>query len=96
MSPVAVAFAPGSATLPSSELPALKAVATRRGTASLAVIGYGEARTNDPEAQSAALALGLSRAQAIAAALAADGVPANALQVDAEASGRGGVVHALN
>lgn len=96
MSPVAVAFEPGSATLPASQLPALKAVAAHRGTASLAVIGYGEARTNDPEAQSAALALGLSRAQAIAAALAAAGVPATALQVDAQASGRGGAVHALN
>ena len=60
------------------------------------MIGYGEARTNDPEVQSAALALGLSRAQAIAAALAADGVPASALQMDAEATGRGGAVRALN
>ena len=56
----------------------------------IAVTGYGDAASNDPDAQSAALTLGLSRAQAMAAALTAAGVPASAVQVDAAAIGRGG------
>ena len=55
----------------------------------IAVTGYGDAASDDPDAQSAALALGLSRAQAMAAVLSAAGVPASAVQVDAAAIGRG-------
>ncbi len=56
----------------------------------IAVTGYGDATSDDPAAQSAALTLGLSRARAMAAALTAAGVPATAVQVDAAAIGRGG------
>ena len=45
--------------------------------------------SSDPDAQAAALSLGLSRAQAVANALVADGVPATAVRVGAEAGGRG-------
>jgi outer membrane protein OmpA-like peptidoglycan-associated protein len=65
-------------------------LAARRGSGIIAVTGYGDASSNDPNAQSAALTLGLSRAQAMAAALASAGVPRSAVQVDAEAIGRGG------
>ena len=53
------------------------------------------ATSSDPEAQSAALNLGLSRAQSIVEALKADGVPGNAIRVSAEASGRGASLQLL-
>lgn len=76
--------------MPSLAADQLKQLAARRGDGVIAVTGYGDAASNDPDAQAAALTLGLSRANAMAAALAADGVPATSVQVDAEAIGRGG------
>jgi outer membrane protein OmpA-like peptidoglycan-associated protein len=87
---VSVTFVNGSAELPATAATTLKALASRRGTGIIAVTGYGDASSNDPDAQSAALTLGLSRAQAMAAALTSAGVPRSAVQVDAEAIGRGG------
>jgi outer membrane protein OmpA-like peptidoglycan-associated protein len=87
---VSVTFLDGSAALPSIGADSLKQLAARRGNGIIAVVGHGEAASNDPNAQSAALALGLSRAQAMAGALASAGVPRSAMQVDAAASGRGG------
>ena len=80
----------GSAALPTAGADTLKQLAARRGSGMIAVTGYGDAASNDPDAQSAALSLGLSRAQAMAAVLTAAGVPATAVQVDAAAVGRGG------
>jgi outer membrane protein OmpA-like peptidoglycan-associated protein len=85
-----VTFVTGSAALPPSAAGTLKQLAARRGNGIIAVTGYGDATSSDPDAQSAALTLGLSRAQAMAAALTAAGVPSSAVQVDAAASGRGG------
>jgi outer membrane protein OmpA-like peptidoglycan-associated protein len=87
---VNVTFVGGSAELPATAASTLKALASRRGSGIIAVTGYGDASSNDPDAQSAALTLGLSRAQAMAAALTSAGVPRSAVQVDAEAIGRGG------
>lgn len=87
---VSVTFITGSAELPSFGSASLKQLAARRGNAIIAVTGYGDATSDDPDAQSAALALGLSRAQAMAAALTSAGVPASAVAVDAQAIGRGG------
>jgi outer membrane protein OmpA-like peptidoglycan-associated protein len=87
---VNVTFVNGSAELPSAAADTLKQLAARRGSGVIAVTGYGDAASDDPGAQSAALALGLSRAKAMAAALASAGVPASAVQVDAAAIGRGG------
>jgi outer membrane protein OmpA-like peptidoglycan-associated protein len=87
---ISVTFINGSATLPSLAADSLKQLAARRGSGIIAVTGYGDATSNDPDAQSAALTLALSRAQAMAAALASAGVPRTAVQVDAEAIGRGG------
>jgi outer membrane protein OmpA-like peptidoglycan-associated protein len=80
----------GSAALPVAAADTLKQLAGRRGNGMIAVTGYGDATSNDPDAQSAALTLGLSRAQAMAAVLTGAGVPATAVQVDAAAVGRGG------
>ncbi len=87
---VSVTFITGSSDLPALASTTLKQLAGRRGSGIIAVTGYGEAASNDPDAQSAALTLGLSRAKAMAAALTAAGVPATAIQVDAQAVGRGG------
>ncbi|HEY7578966.1 MAG TPA: hypothetical protein VH855_15355 [Acetobacteraceae bacterium] len=89
-SQVSVTFVNGSAELPSFAADTLKQLAGRRGNGVIAVTGYGDAASDDPDAQSAALALGLSRAKAMATALTRAGVPASAVQVDAEAIGRGG------
>jgi outer membrane protein OmpA-like peptidoglycan-associated protein len=88
--PVAVAFPPGSAVLPTSAFAALKALALRRADAPIAVTGYGDATSSDAAAQSAALPLALARARAIAANLLAAGVPANAIRINATATGSGG------
>jgi outer membrane protein OmpA-like peptidoglycan-associated protein len=87
---ISVTFLDGSSALPSIGADSLKQLASRRGNGIIAVVGHGEAASNDPDAQSAALALGLSRAQAMATALVSAGVPRSAMQVDAAASGRGG------
>jgi outer membrane protein OmpA-like peptidoglycan-associated protein len=75
---------------------ALRTLAGRRGAAAVLVTGYGEAALNDPAAQAAALPLALSRARAIAAVLAASGVPATSMRVAAVAEGRGGAARLAN
>ena len=67
----------------------VKAFASKRGNRTISVVGYGDSVSSDPDAQSAALDLGLSRAQSIVDALKSAGVPGNAIRVSAEASGRG-------
>ena len=89
-STISLTFIGGSADLPALAADQLKQLASRRGNGMIAVTGYGDAASNDPDAQAAALTLGLSRAKAMAAALTAAGVPASAVQMDAEAIGRGG------
>ena len=74
----------------------VKAFVAKRGNATIAVTGFGDAVSSDPEAQSAALNLGLSRAQSIVEALKADGVPGSAIRVSAEASGRGASLQLLH
>jgi len=73
----------------------VKAFAARRGNGTIVVTGYGDSTSSDPDAQSAALNLGLSRAQSIVDALKADGVPGTAIRVSAEASGRGASLNLL-
>jgi outer membrane protein OmpA-like peptidoglycan-associated protein len=87
---VTVPFADGSALLPPSASAPLKQLAAKRGAATISVVGYGEASGATPDAQSTALTLGLARAQAMAAVLTASGVPAGAVQIDAQAIGHGG------
>ena len=94
--PVTVAFAPGSAVLPTSALVALKGLSQKRGDSPVAVTGYGEAASSVAAAQQAALPLALARARAIAANLLAAGVPATAIRVGAEAMGTGGAARIAN
>lgn len=84
-----VMFAPGAATLSADDTAAVKAFAAKRGNAVISVTGYGDATANDVASQTTALSLGLSRAQAVANALTAAGVPQSAVRVGAEAAGRG-------
>jgi outer membrane protein OmpA-like peptidoglycan-associated protein len=74
----------------------VKSFAAKRGNGTISVIGYGDSVSSDPDAQSAALNLGLSRAQSIVDALEADGVPGTAIRVSAEASGRGASLQLLH
>jgi outer membrane protein OmpA-like peptidoglycan-associated protein len=92
---VAVAFATGSSDVPPSASGPLRALAGRRGNALITVTGYGDATDASPDAQAAALKLALARAQAIAHALIAAGAPTSAVQVDAQAIGRGGTARLL-
>jgi outer membrane protein OmpA-like peptidoglycan-associated protein len=73
----------------------VKAFAAKRGKGTISVTGYGDASSSEPDAQSAALNLGLSRAQSIVDALKAAGVPGTAIRVSAEASGRGASLQLL-
>ncbi len=88
-------FARGSATVSAETAAAVKQFAATRGNGTVLVTGYGDAEGSDPSAQTVALSLGLSRAQAVANALAANGVPAAAVRVNAEAGGRGVVLRLL-
>lgn len=88
-------FPKGAATLDDPALAAVKALAATLGNRGVAVTGYGDAATSDAVGQSAALGLGLSRAQAVATALVADGVPYARLRLNAEAAGRGATLRLL-
>jgi outer membrane protein OmpA-like peptidoglycan-associated protein len=90
-----IVFLERAANLSQPAADEVKAFAARRGTGTISVTGYGDSVSSDPDAQSAALNLGLSRAQAIVDALKADGVPGTAIRVSAEASGRGAMLQVL-
>jgi outer membrane protein OmpA-like peptidoglycan-associated protein len=87
---VAVVFANGVSELPPSAAAPLRALAGRRGSALIAVTGFGDAPDPSPDAQAAAIKLGLARAQTIATVLVGAGVPSSAVEIDAQAIGRGG------
>ncbi len=93
---LAISFPPASAVLPDTEKGALSALAKRRAGHDILVIGYGEAETDTPEAQQAALRLGLERARAVSVALGVLGVPQSAIRMDAQPSGRGAAARLLD
>jgi outer membrane protein OmpA-like peptidoglycan-associated protein len=90
-----VNFSLGSTALSDPALSEVKAIASARGEHGIAVTGYGDATSSDAAGQSDALGLGLSRAQALATALVAQGVPYARLRVNAEAAGRGATLRLL-
>ncbi len=90
-----IVFVEGSTALSPPAADEVKAFAAKRGAGVIVVTGYGDAESSDPSAQSAALTTGLARANAIADALKADGVPTTAVRVNAEASGRGASLRLL-
>jgi outer membrane protein OmpA-like peptidoglycan-associated protein len=85
--PIALAFSTKSAILSSDMVKALQALAVGRGNAKVLVGGFGE-QGSSPDA--AALTLALNRAQRIADALTASGVPPGAIRLIASAAGSGG------
>jgi outer membrane protein OmpA-like peptidoglycan-associated protein len=89
-------FVRGSAAVSPATETAVKQFAATRGAATILVTGYGDAEAGDPTAQTVALSLALSRAQAVANALGKDGVPAGSVRVAAEASGRGVALRLLH
>jgi outer membrane protein OmpA-like peptidoglycan-associated protein len=90
-----IVFVEGASNLSAPAADEVKAFASKRGNGTIAVTGYGDSVSSDPDAQSAAVNLGISRAQSIVDALKAAGVPGNAIRVSAEASGRGAALHLL-
>ena len=88
----AILFRTTDAVLDSSQTLTIKDVAAHRGKGSIAVEGHGDAQSDSPAAQEAALDLALKRAQAVAAALEAQRVPAGAIRIAATAFGRGAAV----
>ncbi len=88
----AVYFRPGDAVLDSSQGETIRNAANRRGNGAIEVVGHGDAQSDTPAAQEAALRLGLQRAQAIAKALEAARVPATKIRISATAFERGASV----
>jgi outer membrane protein OmpA-like peptidoglycan-associated protein len=88
----AVYFRPGDAVLDSSQGETIRNAANRRGNGAIEVEGHGDAQSDTPAAQEAALRLGLERAQAIAKALEAARVPATKIRISATAFERGASV----
>ncbi len=82
-------FAAGSDVLGPGQSGALHEVAAHRGAGSIYVHGYGEARSDAPQAQSQALTLAALRARSVVEALEKEGVPAGAIRIRADAFGRG-------
>ena len=91
--PLTIGFPLGSAVIPPAEFDSLRALAARRGSRAIAVIGYGDASNATPETQTAAVTLALARARAVIAALTAAGVPMDVISMDAEANGHGALAH---
>lgn len=89
-----VAFAQGSAALPDSADPVLRALAARRAGGGIAVSAGGDGE-GALGRQGAALPLGLARARAIQDALVAAGVPMAAIHTEASGLGRTGSVRLL-
>ena len=90
-----IAFTAGSSALNADAETSIKALAAARGTQAIAIAGHGETVSGDPLIQSAALGLALSRAQAVATALAGAGVPGGMVRISAEAAGRGATLRLL-
>ena len=87
-----VAFAAGTDTMLSGQAGVLHAIAARRGAGGILVRGYGGAAAADADTQAQALSVAALRARTVAEALQAEGVPAGAILLRAEAFGRGASV----
>ena len=90
-----VTFARGSATLPDSADPALRALAARLAGGGMVVEAGGDADSAAPDVQAAAMPLGLARARSIQAGLQAAGVPPAAIRIEAAGLGRTGTARLL-
>jgi len=84
-----IQFLPGSDVLANGQGGTLTQIAARRGAGTLFVEGHGEASSDAVADQAQSLRLAAYRARAVARALEADGVPAQAIRLRADAFGRG-------
>ncbi len=87
-----VAFAAGTDAMLGGQAGALHAIAARRGAGAILVRGYGGAAASDADSQAQAVSVAVLRARSVAEALQAEGVPASAILLRAEAFGRGASV----
>jgi outer membrane protein OmpA-like peptidoglycan-associated protein len=90
-----IVFVESATTLSPPATEEVKAFAARRTNGVIVVTGFGDTASSDPASQSAAVVLGLARAQAVVDALRQAGIPGNAIRVSAEASGRGASLRLL-
>jgi hypothetical protein len=84
---VAVAFTPGSSTLPPSANLRLRRYVLAHHGSQFTVTGRGDGGWRSPEAQTRAMELGLKRAAAIAVSLGGSGVPPGNIHIRADAVG---------
>jgi outer membrane protein OmpA-like peptidoglycan-associated protein len=78
-----------------SQKETLDDVKGRRGKGTIEIIGLGDADSDTPLGQEAAIDLALRRARAIAQAFEAMHVPQSAMRLAARPYGRGAIVHLL-
>ena len=90
-----LAFEPGSDVLEPHARGALLHAASTRGGGRIRVTGYGDARSDAPADQAAALRLAIARATAAAERLETLGVPSSAIVLAGAAFGNGGNVTVL-
>jgi outer membrane protein OmpA-like peptidoglycan-associated protein len=91
-----VFFPVGATALPASQTQALKDFLSHRKKQPIEIIGLGEASSDSPDGQAAAVAMALRRAESVASALVAMHVPQSALRLGANAFGRGAVLRLAN
>ena len=84
-----IAFVGNTDVVQSGETGLVHAIAVRRGAGTIEVHGYGDAASSEPDAQADALGLATLRGRAVADMLRAQGVPARAIRLEADAFGRG-------
>lgn len=82
-------FVAGSDVLGPDQAKTLLAIASHRHGGTIFVHGYGDATSDAPQDQAQALTLAAYRARSVADALEKQGVPASAIQIRADAFGRG-------
>ncbi len=90
-----VFFANGSDVVTPSQKETLGTIKSSLGKGSIEIIGLGDAESDTPLGQEAAIDLALRRARAIAEAFEAMHVPQSALRLAARPYGRGALVHVL-
>ena len=87
-----ILFLPGEAILRQSQMSTLRDVVTSSHGKRLEITGLGEAASDTPDGQAAAIDLGLKRARAVAEGFTALHVPPASMQLAAYAFGRGAEV----
>jgi outer membrane protein OmpA-like peptidoglycan-associated protein len=87
-----ILFLPGEAVLRESQMTTLKDIAATRKKQRIAITGLGEAVSDSPDGQAAAIDLGLKRAEAVAQGFASLHVPPGDIILSAYAFGRGATV----